>query len=279
MADSQKQYGARDGTGAAIEPFEGIFPLVKELEPGKVAVIGTGFYITRYGLFLTARHVLMDVVDAAGKPTHRLFALHYPRDVTEVYIRNVLTFNFSDQVDVALGQLDNFLEKVPKRPLANIRPTLTLKTPRRNSEVLTFAYPENEIIDFTDSSVPNHIAGNYFDGRFLRHVTDSRHPWFPHPHYETSIRIKNGASGGPVFDRWGRIFGINCAGMDFADGGHESRMIRIRECLCLSLNRMQIPTDSWEMAQIPENRRGSRLTVFDLSRFGHILFQPRLRQL
>ena len=49
---------ARLGDGKEISATTGVVPILVELDKGKLQVIGTGFYITRYGLLLTARHVM-----------------------------------------------------------------------------------------------------------------------------------------------------------------------------------------------------------------------------
>ena len=54
---------ARTGDGRPINPGVGVIPIMKEVTRGKLAIIGTGFYVARYGLFLTAQHVLEDLVD------------------------------------------------------------------------------------------------------------------------------------------------------------------------------------------------------------------------
>ncbi len=50
---------AFDGGGKNIDPGAAVIPIMKELERGRLAIIGTGFYISRYGLFLTAAHVFI----------------------------------------------------------------------------------------------------------------------------------------------------------------------------------------------------------------------------
>ena len=58
MIANPKKPQARDGTGRTIHPGDGVVPIMKELTGRKLAVEGTGFYVSRYGLFITARHVL-----------------------------------------------------------------------------------------------------------------------------------------------------------------------------------------------------------------------------
>ena len=93
-----------------------------------------------------------------------------------------------------------------------------------------------------------------------------------------AIEIRSGASGGPVFDSRGRVIGVNSRGWDFRgseqEGDNLSFIVPIRELLPLELEPLQVPPISWEDAQIPENRRGQILTVAELAKYGHFLFDP-----
>lgn len=46
----------------------------------------------------------------------------------------------------------------------------------------------------------------------------------PGPCYRTSIRIHDGASGGPVYSPNGHVFGVNSTGMDGTDISYVSRV-------------------------------------------------------
>ena len=160
----------------------------------------------------------------------------------------------------------------------NLRATLTTEIPTVGEKLITYAYPENEILDFTRKDHTPVIAANYFEGNFLRYVADSENPFLPYPHFETSIEVRSGASGGPVFDSRGHVVGVNCRGWDFRGGEHEgdnlSSIVPIREVLQLELDLLQLPPVSWEHTQVPENRRGQLLTVKELAGYGHFLFDP-----
>jgi S1-C subfamily serine protease len=122
------------------------------------------------------------------------------------------------------------------------------------------------------------IASDYYEGQFLRFVADSQNPFIPYPHYETSIELKSGASGGPVFDSRGRVIGVNCRGWDFGGAEHEgdklSSIVPVIEVLNLRVDLLQLPLNSWEHSQIPPDRQGSTFIVKELVDFGHIAFNP-----
>lgn len=257
-----------DGDGKPINPADGVIPIMKEIDKGKLSIIGTGFYLTRYGLFLTSEHVLSDLV--CDNKVLTGYVCHRDSD-NELHFRRILAVNLYKKADLAIGQADNFMEKFPNGPLMNMRGMLSTEIPNQNEKLITYAYPENKIMDFTQSDNIPVVSSDYYEGVFLRHVTKSEHPFMEYPHFETSIHIKSGDSGGPVFYR-GRIIGVNCRGWDFgdADDDHLSYIVPICESLPLAVGHLQIPEISWEYKQIPTNRRTAKLTVEELMNYGHI---------
>jgi Trypsin-like peptidase domain len=256
------------GDGKQIEPGTGVTPIMKEIERGKLSIIGTGFYITRYGLFLSAKHVLEDLVDYQRKTILPSFVCHFAGE-DEVHLRRIRSISMMNKVDLAVAQADNYMEKFPQSPLMNLRGKLTLEVPQVGSTLVTFAYPENKTLDFTQSETIPAIKADFYEGQFLKYVMNSEHPFIPYPHYETSIQIKSGASGGPVFAN-GRIVGVNCRGWDFGEAEDEgnslSYVIPIRELLSAEIELVQLPEISWEYKQIPDNQRNKALTVAELAR-------------
>jgi hypothetical protein len=253
--------------------------LLKELEPGKLAVVGTGFYITRYGLFLTAGHVLSDLADLDTQTFGTAYVFHLAGE-DAVHIRRIRRVSFFHGADLAIGQADNFLERFSGRPLVNLRAGLSVETPTPGAPLTTYAYPENKILDFTRDDADRTITADFFDGSFLRCVGPTENPFLPYPHLETTIEIRSGASGGPVFER-GRVVGVNCRGWDFRGGEHEgdnlSCVVPISAALPLEVKLDQLPPDSWEYAQIPESRRDRALTVRELGAYGHVQFEPGIK--
>ena len=271
MARLDQEDRAFDGDGNSISPRAGVVPILKQLEPNVLSVIGTGFYISRYGLFMTAAHVLSDVVDSSENKITPSYICH-PLNDKEVNLRRIVgTFVYLNE-DIAIGQADNYSLKFPKSPLRNMRVSLSGKVPEIGCLVTTYAYPENKVLDFRTEEESQEIHSDYYDGKFLKDVRDSEHPHLPYRHYETSILIKSGASGGPVFCN-GEVIGINCRGWDFGtDDDTLSYIIPIEAGLDIELTKIQIPEISWEYSQIPPSERGKSMKLSKLIEYGHVVY-------
>jgi hypothetical protein len=109
---------ARTGDARSIEPGAGIVPILKELPGKRLKVIGAGLYVTRYGLFVTARHVLEELVNWGAMTLGIVYVLHLSGDAA-VHLRRVRSVGLLNSADIAIGQADNYLEKFPENPLSN----------------------------------------------------------------------------------------------------------------------------------------------------------------
>jgi hypothetical protein len=247
---------------------------MKELEPGVLQIVGTACWITRYGLFLTAQHVLATLADEAGASLGVGFVAQLAPE-RNIYLRRIRRASLLQSADLAVGQADNYLAERPDDPLPNMRARLTTTIPPIRSDVTTYAYPENAELDFRDKDAMPVVVSDYSAGFFLRHVAISENPWIPYPYFETSIEVKSGASGGPVFDYRGRVIGVNCRGWDFKgaehEGDHLSSIVPIGHLWSLEVPLLQLPPQSWEHDQVPQGRRGAALSMQELADYGHLL--------
>jgi hypothetical protein len=191
--------------GVQSEPQYGIFPILKQLEDDTYKLIGTAFFITDSGIFLTAKHVLMDVLDNECRQTHPIAAFTFlPNGIMP--IRRVLKAFLNASGDVAAGILEN--RKNDEEPLLNPYSGLSRITMNPDDKIFTYAYPEmtcvgNEI----------NIKPDFYEGQIQLHYPQGRDRVFlPNPCYQTSLSILGGASGGPVFNAKGHIMGINSTG-------------------------------------------------------------------
>jgi hypothetical protein len=252
-------FTARDLTGTPIEPHTSIFPILKTTGLDEARFIGTGFFITMLGHFVTARHVIHDVIDErTGMPTASLHALHFVES-SQMLVRNITRVCLHPTSDLAVGKMDYHMITETGAMLTNRVPRFTTEIPRVGSTVGTFAYPESDRL-FRRGGGDRFVAG-FYKGEMVDHSDKARDrnlvAW---PHFTTSISLKGGSSGGPVFDESGRVFGINCV------GGLPgiSYMARVRELLSLSV-------PEWPGAPDLQD-----FSVQDLAKAGHIIFNPAL---
>ena len=263
--------------GRPISPGDGVVPILQEVGGKRLTVVGTGFYITRYGLVATAKHVVEELKAPDGLTLVKGFVLHLGPENT-IFFRPIRKAYLLKAADVAIVQADNFLDRNPTAPLMNLRPKLCVALPAEGEHLVTFAYPENAILDFNqDDHIPE-IRGDYFQGGFLRFVSPSAHPFLPFAYFESTVELRSGASGGPVFDSCGRVIAINCRGWDFRGAEHEgsnlSYLVPIYHIFDLEVDPFMVPPGSWEAAQIPAAKVGQLLTIKELARYGHILLEP-----
>lgn len=254
---NDNQFYAKTKAGQFIDPHTCIFPILKEMPDGSARLVGTGFFITMLGHFVTAKHVIFDVYDIDNNVQKApLHAVHFVKG-SSVLVRDITEISYHNVSDIAVGKMDYHVINATGRPLTNHVPTFTTEIPPLGSSVVTYAYPESDA-DFRRGEL-SAFRPSFYSGKMLSHSDEARDrvmvSW---PHIETSINVLGGASGGPVFDENGRIFGINCVGgiKDL------SYMARVRELLELYVPRFPPPT-------------GPRM-VKELAGLNHILFDPPL---
>jgi hypothetical protein len=157
----------------------------------------------------------------------------------------------------------------------NLRGQLSAALPGIGSRVVTYAYPENRTLDFRETEATPALTSDYYEGRIIRYVPNVEYPPMDFPLFETTVEIRSGASGGPMFDEAGHIFGINCRGWDFRGGELEgdnlSYVSPIHLLLDLHVDVFGVPAVSWEAAQLPSGRRS--FTVRELADLGHIVLR------
>jgi hypothetical protein len=93
--------------GPLPNPVRHTFPLVTHNANGQWRLIGTGFYISSNGLFVTAKHVVEDVLK--GDHQRSPLSIFHLRSTTglfgpqEYLVRSIVQCWLGDKADIALG--------------------------------------------------------------------------------------------------------------------------------------------------------------------------------
>lgn len=143
-------FKAQDGSGSLISPHTVIFPILKEIGPNQTRLVGTGFFITKVGHFVTAKHVIQDVLDTSNGTQHGfLHALHFVEDC-KCLVRHITHVSVHNSSDLAVGKMDYHVVDATGEPLLNKACRLTTDVPAIGSMVCTYAYPESDRIFIKD---------------------------------------------------------------------------------------------------------------------------------
>jgi len=210
-----------------------IFPILKQVEGRDFKLIGTGFFISCFGLFLSAKHVLRDCFDDNNSEKYPIcICQFFPRN--QYRLRNIHWCSSHHRYDVAVALVE------PDNGSAfNPCMQITTSPPAIGSKVVTYAYPKTEIRNSDFRQILNFEAA-FYDGEIVRRFPGGRDRVMrPEPCYQTSMVIHNGASGGPVVGKSGKVFGINSTSFE---GDTVSFPSRIDEVLRLQLPHFQLPS-------------------------------------
>jgi hypothetical protein len=210
------RYGFEDEAGNRVLEREGIIPILEKLGENRYRFIGTNFFITDYGLFATAKHVLPESLQDGQIVVWQFFGTnqYYPRPVVGIAAHPTC--------DVAVGALRPILDPTSRELVLNAKMMLTTAPPSVGDYVATFAYP-NTMIEPTEHYQRLHFNPAFYDGHLLENFGNGC-GILGGPCYRTSMVINSGASGGPVTGPLSGVFGINSTGMEGTEISHISRI-------------------------------------------------------
>lgn len=237
---------AVDGAGSVADLSHTVFPILKDVGGGKLELIGTGFFIAESGIFLTAKHVLLDVMDGDGKQTHPIFLIQF-LDGQYVF-RGIARCTSHHVADIAVGIPVQMTNNANGMPLKNKLLTLTAAGQCVGEPVVTYAYPKS--VFKYDKVQELHFHPDYFNGVIHEFFPNGRDSvMMPGACMQTSIHMHGGASGGPVFNSAGKVIGVNSTGFDGTD---LSFITPISEIKNLFLADVKIPSNHSGQVRVQE---------------------------
>jgi hypothetical protein len=184
---------------------------------GEGELIGTGFYLVTDGGFATAKHVALEALEAMSKGDNSVGLVYLLSNGLLVF-RPVWRFFLHPTADLAFGIPHAIDDNRTGKPYRAKVLSLECEPPAVGAAVSTWAYPlhrkvhEPEVAGEVLRMEPAFYAG------VLEHVYVDRGPSskLQPPYYQTNIHIYGGASGGPVFNESGRVFGVASCSYDGA---------------------------------------------------------------
>ena len=258
-----------------------IAPIYKVSLTGEAKLIGTGFWVTEKGHLVTAWHVIADNIGKDGDDEGPIYAMQTFSDRT--FIARALRKSCRHKLyDLALSETSS-LNGDDGEPTKTF--SMTMIEPRKGDVVGTYSF-----VSFAQTFESEKTAGvttDLFEGTFeipdlnqiyeLKFATrinrgtvqeifpDHRdRVMLPFPCFQSDIPIYGANSGGPVFDRRGRVVGINCTSYE---GQDISFHMPLKGILDLWSNDIEL---------IPEDVTSRNRTVFEMGLANRICFHPPL---
>ena len=202
-----------NGVGEKAKYTNAVFPILKKRSDGLFEGLGTGFFVNEGGLFFTAAHVIR----AHDSSSEELYVVHLCHEEKTLILRQVVSVISHKTTDFAFG-----IAKVPfnsetGEPIFNQKLTVTESLPSKGESVINFGFPLSTPTRF-DPSLDSQcmlLEPFWSDGSVNEHYKDGRDTVIqPGNCIETSLESLPGASGGPVMNEDGLVFGLVSSGFD-----------------------------------------------------------------
>lgn len=233
-----------------------VFPILKDREPEGLELLGTGFFISKAGHFVSARHVLKDIINEDGEQSGWLRVVHFVQDI-EVLVRPLTRISVNENSDIGIGLVKYLGHAETGRFLGNRVAHLTTSPPALGSPIVSYGYPDSSRTFVKEET--GKIVAKPYQGT-LQEVSDYPRDtvMVPYPYFRGDFEAKPSLSGAPVFDGKGRVFGVVTTSFKEADGSYRiTYMSRIIDLLEL---RAPMPSG--------ENLKEEELTIQQMAQRG-----------
>jgi hypothetical protein len=217
-------------------PSEQLIVPIYVVQDNVVVPIGTGFFIQRHGLLMTAAHVVKEIlldVESSLKltsaslvvknSTYALFPVFAEgtTDNPTYTAAPIVRAKWLKELDIGICQMAELKLNGQRALFSHLQLSLTL--PKPGDDIFAIGYhdlnaPTFEINETTGSS---QIHPNKFKrskslalGKVIEVYPESRdRGQLFFPCFQTDARFESGMSGGPVFNKAGYVCGIVCSSM------------------------------------------------------------------
>lgn len=177
-----------------------------------MALVGTVAFLTTDGVFVTAKHVFMN----GDVPEPGLAVIQLPVG-DKFYVREVWQVTHHPFADIAIGMLLPGADGQTGAPLVNETVSVTANVPSVDDVVVCAGYHKTTSTE-SDLGRRTDFRLSSGSGQVVEEFLIGRDGSLPGPCVHVTAGIGSGASGGPAFDRRGRVFGVNSTGFDVRDG-------------------------------------------------------------
>jgi hypothetical protein len=256
-AAEREHFTVRASNGKLSDPNEAVFPIFRAGIDGRLHFLATGFFITRLGWFVTAKHVVDDVLNEKGEAVDGMCIVQF-KEGHIFHVRPVIGFTCHDVADVAVGVCAPMSHKVTGEPLFNKVLTLSSKRLQLGWPVWTYAYPGTTVVHSSQQNIQ--INPNFYAGSVAEYYENGRDSsMLPAPCYRTTITLHAASSGGPVFGPGSAVVGVNSSSFNGAED--VSFISRIVDTFTLGVPNVMLPSEE----------KARRVTIQELIEINHVV--------
>lgn len=263
----------------------GIAPIYKVSFEGEPELIGTGFWVTTRGHFVTAKHVIDDNIGADGVDRGMIYAIcmtpdrqFHPRALGRTFRHELFDLALSETLGPDGPEDPDDGDTVVTWPVA-----LTLKELEPGDSVHTHAFVSGNQPFFAGKE-PGRTTSEFgatleipalnivYDLNFRTRRESGRvgevfpegrdKVMLPFPCFQSEMPLYGANSGGPVFDDKGRVCGVNCSGYEGTDISFHLPIKSVIE--------LRVPNIEF----IPEDPTARSRSLAELGLARRVVFQP-----
>lgn len=203
-----------NANGKIFRNEQGIFPVIYCHKPtSTIKCLGTAFFIHELGIFVTARHVIADVAqDGAAGDSHIMLVQQLSdRQTVSRMVTNLCIHPSADIVVGLAGIARHIRTAEPVNFELAPKCRLSFKQIDNGTTLAGFGYPKTERI-VNENLTTFNFRGNWSEGAVEDfHIGGTS--MLKNSCYQTTMVIKSGSSGGPVFHN-GHVVGINSSSFE-----------------------------------------------------------------